>query len=111
MDTPGGEDWFLHFQDVGSAGRIIHLQPMHWEDDWPVIGVNEDENGCGEPVAVYRKPDVGVSCPIDAPDDSDFFAEKKLGLQWQWNANPAEGWYALDGGCLRLYAQKQSRDS
>ena len=107
VDTPGGEDWFLHFQDVGSAGRIIHLQPMHWEDDWPVIGVNEDENGCGEPVAVYRKPDVGVSCPIDAPDDSDFFAEKKLGLQWQWNANPAEGWYALDGGCLRLYAQKQ----
>lgn len=107
VDTKSGEDWFLHFQDVGSAGRIIHLQPMHWVDDWPVIGVNEDENGCGEPAAVYRKPDVGAAYPIDAPDDSDFFEGESLGLQWQWNANPAKGWHSLGDGVLRLYAQKQ----
>ncbi len=107
VDTQSGEDWFLHFQDVGSAGRIVHLQPMHWVDDWPVIGVNEDENGCGEPVEIYKKPDVGAVYPIDAPDDSDFFQGKSLGLQWQWNANPVKGWYELADGCLRLYAQKQ----
>ena len=72
VDTPDGQDWFLHFQDVGNAGRIVHLQPMHWENDWPVIGVNEVD-GCGEPVLHYKKPKVGAAYPIDTPEDSDFF--------------------------------------
>lgn len=105
VDTPGGENWFLHFQDVGSAGRIVHLQPMRWEDDWPIIGVN-DADGCGEPVLRHKKPDIGGSFPIDAPEDSDLFEGEKLGLQWQWNANYKEQWYALGGGQLTLYAQK-----
>lgn len=104
VDTPGGEDWFLHFQDVGNAGRIIHLQPMRWENDWPVIGVNA-EDGCGEPVLRYRKPDVGGEYPADAPEDSDFFEEEKLGLQWQWNANYKREWYEVGKGRLTLYAQ------
>lgn len=104
VDTPNGEDWFLHFQDVGNAGRIVHLQPMRWEDDWPVIGVN-DMDGCGEPVLQYKKPDVGGTFPIDAPEDSDLFEGEELGLQWQWNANYKEEWYDLGGGQLTLYAQ------
>lgn len=104
VDTPSGEDWFLHFQDVGNAGRIIHLQPMRWVDDWPVIGVNE-EDGCGEPVLRYQKPDTGAVCPMDVPEDSDFFEGGKLGLQWQWNANYREEWYRLGDGRLTLYAQ------
>ena len=104
VDTPNGEDWFLHFQDVGNAGRIIHLQPMRWEDDWPVIGVNAVD-GCGEPVLQYRKPDVGAVYPVDAPEDSDFFDGEKLGLQWQWNANYREEWYSLGNGGLTLTSQ------
>lgn len=107
VDTPGGQDWFLHFQDVGNAGRIVHLQPMYWEDDWPVIGENPDENGCGEPVMHFRKPDVGEVSRIDAPEDSDFFEGESLGLQWQWNANYKEEWYRLGDGRLTLYAQKK----
>lgn len=91
VDTPSGEDWFLHFQDVGNAGRIIHLQPMRWVDDWPVIGVNE-EDGCGEPVLRYQKPDTGAVCPVDAPDDSDFFEGGRLGLQWQWTFLFTQSW-------------------
>ncbi len=34
------DDYFLHFQDVGPAGRILHIQPLRWQDDWPVIGNN-----------------------------------------------------------------------
>jgi len=105
VDTPNGENWFIHFQDVGNAGRIIHLQPMRWENDWPVIGVN-DVDGCGEPVITYKKPDVGAVYPIDAPEDSDFFEGDKLGLQWQWNANYREDWYSVGGGKLTLYAQR-----
>lgn len=104
VDTPSGEDWFLHFQDVGNAGRIVHLQPMRWVDDWPVIGVN-DVDGCGEPVLRYQKPDVGAVYPIDAPEDSDFFESDKLGLQWQWNANYKEDWYSVGEGKLTLYAK------
>jgi Beta-xylosidase len=108
VDTPDGQDWFLHFQDVGNTGRIVHLQPMRWVDDWPVIGVNPDENGCGEPVLQYEKPAVGAAYPIDAPEDSDFFEGEKLGLQWQWNANYREDWYSLGGGQLTLYAQESA---
>lgn len=110
IDTPDGEDWFIHFQDVGNAGRIIHLQPMRWEDDWPVIGVN-DIDGCGEPVMRYKKPSVGGTYPIDAPEDSDFFEENSLGLQWQWNANYHEEWYSVGGGSLTLYAQPANEET
>lgn len=107
VDTPSGEDWFIHFQDVGNAGRIVHLQPMRWVDDWPVIGINVDENGCGEPVDTYKKPDTGTVCPADAPDDSDFFESDRLGFQWQWNANYKDDWYEADAKkqVLRLFSQ------
>lgn len=44
----------MHFQDVGAYGRLVHLQPMKWVDDWPVIGVDKDGDGCGEPVLTYK---------------------------------------------------------
>lgn len=64
VDTPTGEDWFMHFQDVGAYGRLVHLQPMKWVDDWPVIGIDKDGDGCGEPVLTYKKPNVGKNYPI-----------------------------------------------
>ena len=55
VDTSAGEDWFLHFQDKGAYGRIVHLQPMTWQaDGWPMIGVDPDGDGVGQPVAEYR---------------------------------------------------------
>lgn len=56
VDTPAGESWFLHFQDKGAYGRVLHLNPMKWVNDWPVIGVDRDGDGCGDPVSRYRKP-------------------------------------------------------
>lgn len=106
VDTPTGEDWFLHFQDVGAYGRLVHLQPMKWVDDWPVIGEDKDGDGCGEPVLTYKKPDVGKSYPICTPQESDEFDGMTLGLQWQWQANFNEKWHycAGDKGYLRLYS-------
>jgi beta-xylosidase len=110
VDTVTGEDWFLHFQDVYSAGRIVHLQPMHWEKDWPVIGMAKAGKDYGEPVTEYRKPEVGsVVWEICEPDTSDDFTGDRLGLQWQWNANPKAGWYELTGNALRLYAVPRQR--
>ncbi|MBP3543106.1 MAG: glycoside hydrolase, partial [Lachnospiraceae bacterium] len=112
IDTPDGQDWFIHFQDVGNAGRIIHLQPMRWEDDWPVIGVN-DKDGCGEPVGTYKKPGCKAQVEIDAPEDSDDFTSETLGLQWQWNANYKDDWYALrpDKGQIILYAKDKKAET
>lgn len=92
VQTQTGEDWFFHFQDKGAYGRIVHLQPMKWENDWPVIGNDEDGDGIGEPVANYKKPNVGKTYPIVTPLDSDEFNSPKLGLQWQWHANSQVYW-------------------
>jgi len=104
VDTPGGEDWFLHFQDADAYGRVIHLQPMTWHDDWPVIGADPDGDGKGEPVLTYRKPNVGRAYPSAQPQTSDDFDDPALGLQWQWNANPRPEWFSLQTrpGFLRL---------
>ncbi|MFV0593977.1 MAG: glycoside hydrolase 43 family protein [Draconibacterium sp.] len=88
IDTPTGEDWFIHFQDKEAYGRIVHLQPMRWVNDWPVIGSDPDGDGIGEPVETYKKPDVGATFPIVTPPESDEFNSHSLGLQWQWHANP-----------------------
>ena len=92
VQTQTGEDWFFHFQDKGAYGRIMHLQPMKWINDWPVIGIDKDKDGIGEPVATYKKPNVGKTYPIMTPPDSDEFNEPKLGLQWQWHANYQVYW-------------------
>jgi beta-xylosidase len=105
VETPTGESWFMHFQDRGPYGRIVHLQPMTWRDGWPVIGDDRDGDGTGEPVATHAKPRVRRPAARVEPQTSDEFASRSLGRQWQWNANPRPRWYALTGGALRLFAQ------
>lgn len=93
VDTPAGEDWFLHFQDKGAQGRVVHLQPMTWsENGFPVIGVDKDKNGIGEPVLEYKKPKLSTTVLIETPVESDEFSSGELGLQWQWHANPMDWW-------------------
>ncbi len=113
VNTQTGEDWFLHFQDKGAYGRVVHLQPMKWVDNWPVIGVDLDKDGKGEPVSIYKKPNVGKSYPIETPAESDEFNGPKLGLQWQWQSNPKESWYFMNPakGTLRLYSDRLSADA
>lgn len=107
VDIPDGrEDWFLHFQDVYAYGRVVHLQPMNWVNDWPIIGIDKDGHGCGTPVTTFKKPNVGKTYPITTPAESDEFDGQTLGLQWQWQANSNPLWYfcASDKGYLRLFA-------
>jgi len=92
VQTQTGEDWFLHFQDKGVYGRVVHLQPIKWNNNWPIIGIDDDGDGIGEPVITYKKPNVGKTYPLNSPPDSDEFNEAKLGLQWQWHANPQINW-------------------
>lgn len=105
VTTQTGEDWFLHFQDKDAYGRIVHLQPMKWTNDWPVIGIDKDGDGKGEPVLVHKKPNVGKQYAPSTVQDGDEFNGTKFGLQWQWQANPKEGWaYTTSNGSLRMFS-------
>jgi len=108
VTTQTGEDWFLHFQDKDAYGRVVHLQPMKWINDWPVIGLDNDGDGKGEPVLRYKKPNVGKTFPIQTPAETDEFNDNKLSLQWQWMANPKATWYFLNPskGFLKLFSDK-----
>jgi beta-xylosidase len=108
VTTQKGEDWFLHFQDKGVYGRVVHLQPMKWVSDWPVIGLDKTNSGKGEPVMRYKKPNVGKIFPIQTPMESDEFNGTALGLQWQWMANSKATWYFMNpaNGTLRLFSAK-----
>ena len=124
VDTPDGRWMFFHFQQNSSIGRVVHLQPMYWHDGWPVIGVDLDRNGIGEPVYVWEKPvqssyienasqnsqaGKSITYPnIFAPQTDDDFSSDKLSLQWQWNHNPVEKAWSLTspGNCLTLKALK-----
>lgn len=111
VETPLGESWFIHFQDKAMYGRVVHLNPMKWINDWPVIGKDEDGDGCGEPVTQYRKPNVGKAYPMQTPAESDEFNSRKLGLQWQWHANYQDTFgFTTDLGYIRIYGHVLSKD-
>lgn len=79
---------------------------MKWVNDWPIIGIDKDGDGCGEPVLTYKKPNVGKTYPICTPQESDEFDGYTLSPQWQWHANINEKWayYAGDKSYVRLYS-------
>jgi beta-xylosidase len=102
IETQSGEWWSVIFQDGGAFGRFPTLQPVTWQDDWPMVGVN------GKGVVTYAKPNVGKEYPISVLPTSDEFDSTKLGMQWGWNHNPdSTRWsLTLNPGYLRLSTAK-----
>lgn len=107
VDTPDGQWWFLHFQELSPLGRVVHLQPMRWNDGWPFIGVDQDGNGIGEPVYVWTKPALPTAT-TDSIQNSDNFDSAILSPVWQWNHNPDDSRWSLSEspGHLTLHALK-----
>jgi len=106
VDTPRGEWWFLHFQDAALYGRVVHLNPVVWTDDWPLVGEAAPDGG-REPVLRHAKPALPVSA-VATPQTSDEMdtADGRLGPQWQWHANHGRDWADLRArpGWMRLRA-------
>ena len=103
VDAPDGSWWFYHFQETPVLGRVVHLQPARWQDDWPLMGVDLDGNGIGEPVVSWKKP---ISSNNSQPLRTDDDFSGPLGLQWQWNHNPVDTYWNLSArkGWLTLQA-------
>ena len=99
VTTAEGEDWFINFQDKGPYGRIIHLNPMEWKDNWPVIGVDKNGDGCGEPVRTFRKP------KISGETASSVAITEAAGDLFQWHSNYNDLFgFPISGGMMRLYS-------
>lgn len=108
-----GRDWFYHFQDKQAYGRIVHLQPMRWENDWPVMGALNPKTGIGEPVSEWEKPVKTSEVRYhNNPATSDDFSTSQLGFQWQWQANWSTNWFSLNArpDFLRLLSLPWSFD-
>jgi beta-xylosidase len=108
MQAPDGSWWYTHQliqnTDTPFQGRPQCLEPVTWVDGWPIIGIDIDNDGIGEPVIQHQKPIQGF--PVNAPQTDDDFSEEKLGRQWEWNHNPRNSFWSLteNPGSLRLKA-------
>lgn len=107
-----GERWaFLHVQDMGPYGKVLHLQTARWVNDWPVCGEGEDDDLPGHPAAGGEYP-VNVQTGY-ITDPNDEFADNELSPKWQTPANRKESWFSLKHG-LKLncvyYAQSALSD-
>lgn len=102
VTTPAGADWFLHFSDADSYGRRVFLEPMAWKDGWPVIGVDPDGDGIGQPVLQHKRPALAGTGQPDLADRGET-VQGKLDFGWQWSANPSADWADLPAsGGIRL---------
>jgi beta-xylosidase len=112
VELKSGEHWFIHFQDRRAYGRVLHLNPVQWLDDgWPIIGVDIDGDGIGEPVNGHDYPNLAITALENdnevstiSQQASDEFDNPQLSLQWRWQANYRDEWFSLmeNRGYLRL---------
>ena len=115
VTTPSGEDWFMHFQDSGIFGRIVHLQPMRWISDWPVMGnavAFSDEKALsivGEPVEKWKMP--RIKSKLESPESPNMtenvispcaMTALKSPSEFQFSANPSERNFATTKNSLWL---------
>jgi len=96
IETQYGDWYAMMFQDHGGVGRIPTLQPVTWEDGWPILGDNT------VPVKEFE-----VKLKPDGEDyvwASDEFDAAELAPVWQWNHKPLDGCWSLTArpGWLRL---------
>jgi xylan 1,4-beta-xylosidase len=125
-DTPSGQWWSTIMSDHGSAGRMISLVPITWDDGFPVIGLPgnlrkapntwiKPNTGLNhEPDRVFshgaellmqhRRLDNQEPKPTYVPDDN--FNGGKMNPHWQWNHVPDDSKWSLTEkpGVLRLHS-------
>jgi len=104
VETPDGQGWFVHFQSDGAHGRIVHLEPVQWRNDWPIIGDDPDGESTGQPAPSGLIPEHPEAESHQRPQTSDDFDSTKLAPQWEWNHNPDDAHWSLTArpGFLRL---------
>ncbi len=111
VTSADGEDWFIHFQDVYAAGRIICLEPMEFtKDNWPIIGRRVVGEDFSEAVEEFNYPKGLEDKEKYTLQTSDDFESVKLGLQWQFNGNHRDYFYECDAASKCLYLNSVKKE-
>jgi len=102
VEMPDGSAWFLHHVGISGHGRMPFLEPVHWRDGWPEMGIDKDGNGIGEPLNSYTKP-------VDSKEEMDTsfrdnFDMPEITNEWYWNHNPNHNMYETGDGQFTIYA-------
>jgi beta-xylosidase len=103
-DTPSGEWWSIIMSDHGSAGRMVSLVPITWDNGFPLIGL---PGNLRKAPNTWLKPNVGVTQePKPAFIHDDDFTKGNLNPLWQWNHVPDDSKWSLaeKPGVLRLHS-------
>lgn len=98
LDDSDNNYFFIHFQDKRAYGRISHLQPVKWVDDWPMCG-NTDGVLAGSPVSSYNYP-INIKTNYQIPT-SDYF-KNSIEPIWQTPANRTKQIYETTKDGLKL---------
>ena len=103
-NTPSGQWWCIIMSDHGSAGRMVSLVPVTWDNGFPLIGL---PGNLRKAPNTWVKPDTGYTQepkPTYVPDDN--FGNGKMNPHWQWNHVPDDTKWSLTEkpGVLRLHS-------
>lgn len=104
VDTPSGQWWSVIMSDHGSAGRMVALVPITWDNGFPIIGL---PGNLRKAPNTWIKPDTGhVQDPKPSFIHDDNFDSGKLIPDWQWNHVPDDTKWSLTEkpGVLRLHS-------
>jgi xylan 1,4-beta-xylosidase len=103
-DTPSGEWWSIIMSDHGSAGRMVNLVPITWDDGFPVIGL---PGNLRKAPNTWVKPNTGHTQeprPTYVWDEN--FDHGRINPRWQWNHVPDDSKWSVTEkpGVLRLHS-------
>jgi beta-xylosidase len=104
VDTPSGEWWSVIMSDHGSAGRMVALVPITWDNGFPLIGL---PGNLRKAPNTWIKPNTGhTQEPKPAYIHDDNFDRGKLNAHWQWNHVPDDTKWSITEkpGVLRLHS-------
>jgi hypothetical protein len=104
VETPSGEWWSIIMSDHGSAGRMVSLVPVTWDNGFPLIGLPGNLRRAPN---TWMKPDTGYTQePTPAFVHDDDFNAGKLNPLWQWNHVPDDSKWSITEkpGVLRLHS-------
>ena len=93
----GGEKWaFVHTQDKGAYGHVLHVEPAIWRDEWVLCGKVSDEKLPASPKEAGEYPvDIQTGYRIEPSDEFD---GETLSLKWQTPANRNSQWSEMKRG-------------
>lgn len=104
VDTPSGEWWSVIMSDHGSAGRMVSLVPVTWDNGFPLIGL---PGNLRKAPNTWIKPNTGhTQAPTPSFIHDDNFNGGRLNPHWQWNHVPDDSKWSLTEkrGALRLHS-------